>query len=178
MATLALGLATLAQACGSTTPGSAGSTTSTTPPTAKVALRLDLARATATAGTQIHATLVLDNLTGAPIRSDCGFNYAVGLSNATIRFRAIFPDVCRLGQTIPAGLTRYPVTILTTYGSCSQSGTADGDTPGCLPGPMGAGSRFTVPPPLPAGAWRTTVVVNGIAQQDVRLPTPITVTLF
>ena len=178
---LASALLLVTAACGS---GSSGSvtpsvSTSTAPPAAHKPLdiQLSLSATTVKAGTDIHGTVTLDNTTGRPLKPSCGLVWAVGLTNSQIPFNPAFAAMCRIDQQIKPGLSVYPVTITTTYQGCSQSGQADGGMPGCLPGPMGAGSRFTAAPPLPVGTYETKIVVNGLPSQDVRLPSPIVVTL-
>ncbi|BBH18278.1 hypothetical protein Back2_25650 [Nocardioides baekrokdamisoli] len=178
----------LVQACGSTPPSvspshppSGAHGVISSPPVhisaLHIEIRLELQRTTVTAGSALHGVLVVNNVGPKPLKTSCGFKFAVGLTNGQTTFEPAFTLECAINQSIPAGVTRYPVTVITTYGRCSQSGQPDGTMPGCLPGPMGAGSRFSVPPPLPTGIYKTAVVINGLPEQAVRLPAPVSVTL-
>jgi hypothetical protein len=164
-----------AQACGSTPSGAP--TGSPTPNGAGVVVSLTLTGTTVGAGTPIKATLVIDNRTGRTIKVGCGLKFAVGLTNAQFPFRPAFPAYCAANQSLPAGRTSYPTTIITTYQGCSETGRPDGGMPGCLPGRMGSGDGFTTPPPLPKGTYSTAVVINGLPSNLIHMPTPITVTL-
>ena len=165
----------LAPACGTSSSGgpsnapSAGGT--------GIVVSLELTQTTVPVGTTINATLVIDNLTGRTVKPGCGVKYAVGLTNGQFPFHPAFPAYCAANQLLSTGKTRYPVTIATTYPGCSQSGQPDGAMPGCLPGPMGGGSRFSVVPPLPKGTYRTAVVLTGPPSELLHLPAPVTVTL-
>ena len=173
----------VAQACGSTSsPATLGHPPSSTHgtianPAHQVDVRLELHQTRVTAGAPLRGVLIVDNLTQSRIKTPCGFKFAVGLTKDHMPFEPAFTLECQINQSVPVGVTRYPITIITTYESCSQSGKPDGAVPGCLPGPMGAGSSFTVPPLLPTGAYLTAVVINGIPSQDIALAAPITVTL-
>ena len=173
----------LVDACGSPNPTVAPTSTPAGASSSSVAVvhglrvTLELARTSVKAGTPIPAMLVVDNLTRRAITSPCGVDYAVGLSNSQIFFNPAFAAMCQLHQSIAAGITRVKLTIITTYSACSQGGQPDGPMPGCLPGPMGAGSHFTVAPPLPRGTYRTSVVIDGLPSRDVAIPGPIAVTL-
>lgn len=151
----------LGQACGQTSGAGApsqppsGAHSLVSSPALQVEVRLELPSTTIAAGSALHGVLIVDNYGPGPLKTACGFTFAAGLANADISFRPAFTLECRSNQSLPSGVTRYPVTLITTYSSCSQSGSPDGSTPGCLPGPIGAGSRFTVAPPLPRGTYRT-----------------------
>lgn len=163
------------QACGSTTSGVPSPTPSASGTGIEVSL--ELPQTTVHAGATIKATLVLDNLTGKPVKPGCGVMYAVGVTNAQIPFDPAFPAYCAANQSLPVGITRYAVTIITTYQGCSESGKPDGAMPGCLPGPKSGISTYTTPPPLPKGEYHTAIVLTGPPSNLIRLPQPITITL-
>jgi hypothetical protein len=97
---------------------------------------------------------------------ECTPGYAVTLTNR--RFppdAAFFADCGTRPLVIPSGVTRLPVTVITTYQGCSPS-NASKTIPKCL-----SGRRM---PPLPAGQYRAVLVGLGL-----RLPAPkaVSVTL-
>ena len=163
------------QACGSHTSGAPTSTPSGGG--TGIVVSLELSRTTVPAGTPIKATLMIDNRTGRTVKAGCGVRYDVGISSPQIPFRPVIATYCAADQSIPAGRTTRPVTIITTYQGCSESGRPDNGMPGCLPGPMGGTSRFTNPPPLPKGTYSTAIVIVGPPASLVHLPAPVTVTL-
>jgi hypothetical protein len=174
-AALAAVLLLAAQACGTSTSGAPTSTPSTDGTGIQVSLTLS--QTTVRAGTPIKATLVIDNRTGGTVKAGCGVRYDVGIGSAQIPFRPLIATYCAANQSVANGRTTVPVTIITTYQGCSETGQADGPMPGCLPGPMSSGSRFTNPPPLPKGTYQTAVVVIGPPANLLHLPAAITVTL-
>ena len=107
--------------------------------------------------------VLVDNRTGHAVRvSGCLSLFEVLLTSGTYRPTAAWP-LCLQRFTIPAGQTRYPVTIGATYSQCSQGRAHDGVIR-CLPG-----GRM---PPLPAGTYHARLFQ---AHQFVRVPPPITV---
>ncbi len=70
---------------------------------------------------------------------------------------------------LPPGISRFHVTVPTTYRECSQTGgTGRPDLPPCAPGPA--------MPPLPAGIYQLKVGPEGLPA-GTSLPSPATVTL-
>lgn len=176
----------LTQACGTSTAAPSPAPSSPGPPSPAstaptghplVRVELDLQATSVPAGTPLKGSITFENLTAHRLTIGCGLNYAVGVSNAQVPFRPAFPAMCRPNQYLAPGRTTYQTSIDTTYGSCSQSGHQDGNTPGCRLGPPGAGSSYTVAPPLPKGGYVTAVVVSGIPPGEVELPQPMSITL-
>lgn len=137
--------------------------------------RLVLDRTTVVAGAPIKGHLVVTNDGTRPIEVARGCSpsdeYGVVLANASYRQqRFVATDACGLAKTllIRPGTTRLPVTVLTTYSVCSQSGSQQSDSqrvPACLPRGM---------PSLPPGRYRTVLEGTQIA---LPAPAPVVVTL-
>jgi len=116
------------------------------------------------AGHPIKGTASLTNTTDTAITVDtCALDgwLAVGLQSPT--YRASFPHYlvgCAPSVHIRPGVNRYPVTVLTSYGGCAQpqpSGSSPSIDPTCV-----VSDGRDVPPPLPAGRYRTTVDIVGL----------------
>jgi hypothetical protein len=140
-----------------------------------VQIRLD--RTTVAAGRPINGVAIVTNASGHPLTiADCnGAWLQVGLSNARIRYSPAWLDCLSVpGTVLRPGTTRIPITVRTTYDSCTQraSSATDG-LPACQRGPHGETSM----PPLPPGNYRT---ATGILDPDglhVPTPEPVQVTL-
>lgn len=142
------------------------------PASPRLSTRIVLSRTHVVAGSSIKGFVVVTNR-GKPLKLwdhsgplECRPDYAVALTNKRFPPHAQFFFDCELRPlVIPSGVTRLPVTVITTYQGCSPS-NASKTIPRCLPG-----LRM---PPLPAGQYRTVLV--GL---DLRLPAPkaVSVTL-
>lgn len=172
---VAIVIASLQQSGPDKHPGPAGpsqttSTRSSEPPSSAghpltVEIRLD--QTTIKAGDPISGVAIVTNTSGhSLVITTCLHTWLqVGLTNATVT-----PEpgwlLCRdaHGTSIPAGTTRDPITVGTTYDRCTD-GTPTADTPKCLQ----EGKR-AAPPPLPPGNYTTTAFM--LTPAGVRVPTP------
>jgi hypothetical protein len=138
----------------SSQPSPRPSTSAASPP--PLALRLDLDTTTARAGTEIRGILWFTNTAGKPILIDCQIR--VGLANGHVPFKPAWTDeACR--RAIDPGLSRIPITVLTTYTSCTPV-----QTPGALKcEPNGAIQA------LPVGRYHVVVLVPPL---EKALPQP------
>jgi hypothetical protein len=144
------------------------------PRVAPIKIRVVLSRTRVVTGTSIGAVAIITNATGSEITLNgvcphVGQWLAVGLTNANVQFLPLFTlPRCEPGQQFPPGISRYPITIGTTYQGCSELKTgATPQSPQCT----AAG-----PPPLPPGSYVTKVGGFGLPS-GTELPPPITVTL-
>jgi hypothetical protein len=135
--------------------------TSTSAPATGVSIRLDLPALTMTAGSSMDGTVVVENNTGQALDvSGCQLLFQVALRSADVTPEIGWP-ACLQHLTVPAGESRYPVTLTARYSSCSPRGPHDGLL-GCVDGkppavPVGTYDAvifptndhiFPVPPPL------------------------------
>jgi hypothetical protein len=96
------------------------------------------------AGSSMTGQVVVDNDTGHAIRTfGCLSLFQVALISGSYRPTVAWA-ACRQRFTIPAGQTRYRVTVSASYSQCSQSRPRHG-LRACLPG-----ERM---PPLPPGTY-------------------------
>ena len=108
--------------------------------------------------------VLVENNTGHAIHaSGCLNRFAVLLTSRTYQPVVAWPD-CLQRFTIPAGYSRYRVTLWATYGECSQSRPRAAGQRACLPG-----GRM---PPLPAGTYHARLFQ---ASKLVRVPPQVTV---
>mgnify|MGYP005814740029 CR=1 FL=1 len=154
--------------------------------------RLELSATTVAAGTAIEGVVILDNDTGEAFEVDgCGSLYAAGLASDTMPASIAVP-YCLSKLAVPAGESRHPVSIPTTYLSCIRAeeradvaaNVDDPETaatilaqPDCVVDPDTVpppGETIAyVPPPLPPGQYRVEV----LAPSGVPAPEPVDVTL-
>ena len=147
-------------------------------PDSGVRLRLSLAGRRAVAGHPIHGTLTVLNTTGAPVRVSCGLSSwaAIGLRNRDVAFQATFDvPICASQAALKPGTTQFAISVPTTYGQCTESGSPVLGIPRCVAS-RGKPSRRT-PPPLPVGRYWTVVVLDGPTYQGFALSAPIPVTI-
>jgi hypothetical protein len=162
-----LGLALLA--LGAAGPVAAASGAPAPPITVHLTLRTDHV----VAGHRIKGTVALTNTTHEAITvNTCAIDgwLDVGLKSRSYSPTFAHPLVgCAPSVRIRPGTTRYPVTVVTTYGGCSQpepSGTPPSALPICTVSDGREG-----PPPLPAGHYATVVEfvgLTGLAQTPGR----------
>ena len=153
-----LGLALLA--LGAAGPVAAASGAPAPPITVHLTLRTDHV----VAGHRIKGTVALTNTTHEAITvNTCAIDgwLDVGLKSRSYSPTFAHPLVgCAPSVRIRPGTTRYPVTVVTTYGGCSQpepSGTPPSALPICTVSDGREG-----PPPLPAGHYATVVEFVGL----------------
>ena len=138
---------------------------------ASVNITIELDRTQVTAGTPIHGQAFVTNTTGKPIALDAcaadGWLF-VGLTNAHVAFEpAVTVPTCPADRLLP-GLNRFPITVSTSYQSCTQSSAqASVQRPAC---------NHSGPPALPPGRYVTKVITLGLPG-TTQLPPPIRVTL-
>ena len=160
------------------------SVTPGTSSTAPVQIRIVLDQTVVTAGTLIHGEALVTNTTGQTVTvHGCPKDQwlFVGLSNAQISFAAgqsaVGCSPSAFAARLPPGVTRFPITVRTTYDGCTppwSTGKATPDAPACIP--TGTPPRSAAPQ-LPAGEYLTKAFVTGLpaGSQD---PPPIQVTLL
>jgi hypothetical protein len=142
------------------------------PASPKLSTRIVLSRTHVVAGSPIKGFVVVTNRgkllklwdRSGPFK--CTPGYAVTLTNG--RFPPVanfYLDCVTRPLVIPSGVTRLPVTVITTYRGCGMYAATKSE-PKCLPG-----LRM---PPLPAGQYRAVLVGEAL-----RLPAPkaVSVTL-
>jgi hypothetical protein len=148
-----------------------------TPPTSpRIIARLHLDEVTVRSGVPIEGELVLTNTTGTAINiNQCPLDdwFLPGLKSTSNPLVQSYPASsgvgCNMKIRIAAGVTRYPMTISTTYAACSSGGqTGTIVTPACT----SAGDE----PPLPAGRYEADIT-SLIPVSDGRAPPPVEVTL-
>jgi hypothetical protein len=142
-------------------------------PAAPITVQLELARTTLTAGTPLKGVALFTNTTAHSITVDqCALDgwLAVGLVNEKISFEPVSPAIaCAPSVRLAPGADRFKITIATIYLSCVPPSISEGSTSiTCTP---------YGPPPLPAGRYRTKIVVTGLPT-TTQLPPPTTVTLL
>lgn len=116
-----------------------------------VTTRLVVPHQSLPAGSSMHASVVVTNTTGHPIKSvKCFGPFAVDLRNRHA-FQAPAFALCAVDFTFPIGRSTYPVTIDSSYGHCTHDGgSPDRSMPKC----SGDGK----PLPLPKGKYQAFVV--------------------
>ena len=123
-----------------------------------LSLRITLQHTRVRAGIPIQGTAIFTNRSGASIlveacAADGWLN--VGLANHDIGYYPAHPLVaCSPSVQLASGTVRIPITIMTTYQGCDESGPGSAQFPPCLPE-----NRL---PPLPAGTYRTEVITSGL----------------
>jgi META domain len=130
-----------------------------------LSLQLELPTHTMPAGSTIAGHVAVDNLTGRELHpTGCGSVFRVVLGNEKVAPNFVS---CAGGQdfTIPAGKSRYPVSLAATYLGCVP-GPPDDNWPSCLPG-----SR---PPPLPLGTYDA-IVFEGSGRVSTSSPVKVQV---
>jgi hypothetical protein len=137
-----------------------------------LSLEIALAPTRATAGAPIKGAAIFTNRTGAPITVEaCAADgwLNVGLASHDIPYNPSSPLIaCAPSVQLASGVTRTPITVMTTYQGCSQSGPGSTQFPPCSPGNQ--------LPPLPAGTYHSVVVTSGLPA-GTPAPNVITVTL-
>ena len=137
-----------------------------------LSLRITLQHTRGRAGIPIRGTAIFTNRSGASIlveacAADGWLN--VGLANHDIRYNPAHPLVaCAPSVQLASGTVRIPITVMTTYQECNESGAGSAQVPPCLPE-----NRL---PPLPAGIYRTEVLASGLSAATPA-PNVVTVTL-
>jgi hypothetical protein len=128
------------------------------PGRAVVTLHLD--QTTVLAGTPIHGVATVTNRTAAEIAMPggiCNGWLFVGLMNRAVKFQPATGGVGCAPFEVPVGVSKYPITIGTTYQSCEPPPLEPGASgPACLEDGFGA----SLMPGLPAGSYQTVVVVG------------------
>ena len=132
--------------------------------------RLVLQQTRVTAGAPIKGTLVVTYRGHAPINLNrgCRPRYAVVVTNHRFPPEAAFPADCGTGPfIIKPGVNRLAITVVTTYGSCSQvASQATSRSPACLHG------RERMPP-LPPGRYQAVLVGDGSLPLPAPVPVPV-----
>jgi hypothetical protein len=130
------------------------------PPAAQdtASITVTLESGTAVAGTPIQGVVTVDNNSGRPIsvpNPSCWGWPTVGLANSAIGFSPASAAVlCPTDTEIPVGVSRYPVTVATTYNACSQiPAQATSRFPACI------GPNRNEMPPLPPGIYHTVTLM-------------------
>ena len=117
------------------------------------------------AGLPIKGTAIFTNRTGTPITVEtCAADgwLNVGLANPDITYSPSSPLIaCAPSVQLASGVTRMPITVMTTYQGCSESGSGSAEYPPCNPGNQ--------LPPLPPGTYHTVVITRGL---PAGLPAP------
>jgi hypothetical protein len=137
-----------------------------------LSLSLILQHTRVAAGMPIKGTVIFTNRTGSPITVEtCAADawLEVGLTNRHIPYYPASPLIAcpPMVQLVP-GVTRVPITVVTTYQACTQSSSSSTtpEVPSCAGGP----------PPLPAGTYHTKVITTGLPP-DMATPNVVRVTL-
>jgi hypothetical protein len=150
--------------------GVAGASGSSSAP---IKVRVALHHSRVVAGQPIKGTVTLTNTTSRQITVEsCAQNgwLQVGLKGRGYTYQSSSTLIaCPPSIRLAPGANRFPVTVLTTYESCLQPG---GESVTSLPA-----CTTTVPPPLPAGRYSTTVFLMGLPHMT-EAPRPMTVTLL
>lgn len=135
-------------------------------------LRITLEHTRMAAGRPIKGTAIFTNRSGASIlvaacAADGWLN--VGIANHDIPYNPGNPLIaCAPSVQLASGVTRMPITVMTTYQGCSESGSGSAQYPPCNPGNQ--------LPSLPAGAYHTVVVTSGLPA-GMPAPNVVAVTL-
>lgn len=149
-------------------PGLAGAMTGATSSArgAGWTVTISIATTTAKAGAIIPATIALENRTGHAVRfGDCRGTYdLMNLGNAKIPNAIVVATPACIGNSIAPGTHVVHIKVWTTYEGCTRSTPGPG-----LPRCTASGA----PVPLPAGTYKTNVVLPSIKG----LPTPKALTV-
>jgi len=149
IAARALAVAAVALAAGctgrsathSTTPPTAGSSTTVPGTRPSLSATLALTATTVKAGGQLSGQVVVENDTGHALRvTGCGSIFQVLLTSGTYEPTPVWPTCVQI-ITIPKGRSAYRVSVATTYFACSQRGPS-----GTLPACTATGSSPVLPP--------------------------------
>jgi hypothetical protein len=155
----------------STTDGPLTSSGQPVPPGANIQVTIRLDANSVLAGTALHGTATVDNRSGAPIDTgQCEVDGVVygGLTNDQLNVTEPVAGVgCQPSIKIPLGVSSYPITIQTTFFTCSRSPSSTTDSR-----PLCSGSLA-----LPPGTYHVTVWIPGITAHQIAATTPVTVTL-
>lgn len=139
---------------------------------APLTLRIMLRHTRVAAGMVIKGAAMFTNRTGAPITVEtCAADgwLEVGLVNKHISYTpANVAIACPPTVQLVPGVTRVPITVVTTFQGCTQSPSAATapEAPSCAGGP----------PPLPVGTYHTEVVTSGLPP-DIPTANVVSVTL-
>ena len=149
-----------------------GPTTPATPSTA-VTIRIMLPRTRVVAGPTINGTALITNNTSKTITVEaCAADgwIDVGLVNHKITFDPATSSVaCAPTVHLTPGLNRMPITVTTTFQSCSPTDAhISVNHPRCTSTGM---------PLLPVGHYTTKVITSGLPS-DIPTPQPVSVTLL
>ncbi len=132
----------------------------------KVEVSLDLSTARVVVGDPINATVTMKNLTRRSITVEgCAADgwLHVGLENQVIKFSPGFLLMaCAPTIKLAPGANVFSATISTSYSQCTSGSSVTASLPACTP--RGG------PPLLPAGYYKTKVVVVGLPAATVRAP--------
>ncbi|HVB43175.1 MAG TPA: hypothetical protein VNF47_10775 [Streptosporangiaceae bacterium] len=130
---------------------------------APISARVVLPERAMTAGSSMSGHVVVENDTGRAIRtSGCLTLFQVALASSSYHPAIAWLD-CLQSFTIPVGQSSYPVTVVASYGRCSQGRPSDA-IKACLPGGH--------PPALPPGIYRAVLFH---VRHLVPVPPPVTV---
>jgi hypothetical protein len=140
-------------------------------PVAPVEIHVRLDQTRVVGGLAIEGEATLTNTTSKAILvRQCAADgwLFVGLTNRTIPFDPAMPLIaCPPSIRLHPGPNRFPVTVMTTYQECAQTGgRSTTSVPPCVNG--------SGPPPLPVGTYTTKVVTYGLPA-GTPAPHPITI---
>lgn len=126
-----------------------------------VRVQIEVSETNVTAGTPLHATIVVDNTTGRTVQLNdgCGIQAQLALTNATYTPAVAFATpACATGERLRPGVTRFPQPVATTYLECipPSAVAANPDTRA----PVCTGPNGETAPPLPAGRYAVVLVPN------------------
>lgn len=152
-------------------PTSPPATSRATATPGKAVVSISLDRTTVPARAPIKGLATVDNRTGAKIAiggGTCDGWLFIGIANAELPYTPANGAVGCAPFEVPVGESRYPITISTTYQSCTQAATeATYTMPACRTG------TSQVMPPLPPGIYHTVVAIPG----PIEAANTVTVTL-
>ena len=114
----------------------------------------------------VHNPHAAINLTQV-VKNHCEPGVVVILTQGSFHNNVGFTAQCSPTPfVISHGVTRLPITVLTTYASCTQSGGSSRDTPRC---------SSSGPPPLPRGSYKA--VIEWSMSVPLPRPAPVDVSL-
>lgn len=146
---------------------------------APISVRLVLDQTVVDAGAVIRGFVEIANPTGQPITVRvCDFDPwpTVFLTSSTLHYELpMSAALCNGSATLPPGVTRQPVTVSTRYPACTYPGKGFPATL-AMPYCVGTTDPPSQLPPLPAGTYKTTIVMPPVSRQ-VSLPAPTDVTI-